>query len=82
MKIALCFDGTGNVVRPEGNTNVLQLFRRIDYDPDRQLTYYDPGVGTFSAAGASTPFAQWFSRLLGQAFGAGLRTNLEEAYTF
>ena len=66
----------------QGNTNVLQLFRRIDYDPDRQLTYYDPGVGTFSAAGASTPFAQWFSRLLGQAFGAGLRTNLEEAYTF
>ena len=80
--IALCFDGTGNVVRREGNTNVLLLFRRIDYDPERQLTYYDPGVGTFSAAGASTPFAQWFSRLLGQAFGAGLRTNLEEAYTF
>ena len=81
-RIVLCFDGTGNVVRPEGNTNVLQLFRRINYDPDRQLTYYDPGVGTFSSAGAWTPVAQWVSRLLGLAFGAGLRTNLEEAYTF
>jgi len=81
-RIVLCFDGTGNVVRPEGNTNVLQLFRRIDYDPDRQLTFYDPGVGTFSAAGAWTPLAQRISRLLGLAFGAGLRTNLDEAYTF
>jgi uncharacterized protein (DUF2235 family) len=81
-RIALCFDGTGNVVRPEGNTNVLQLFRRIEYYPDRQLTYYDPGVGTFSAAGAWTPPAQRISRLQGLAFGAGLRTNLEEAYTF
>ena len=80
--IALCFDGTGNVVRATGNTNVLLLFKRLTFDPETQLTYYDPGVGTFSSGGAWTPAAQWVSKKLGQAFGSGMRKNLEEAYTF
>jgi uncharacterized protein (DUF2235 family) len=81
-RIALCFDGTSNMIRADGNTNVIEIFRRIAYDPDRQLTYYDPGVGTFSSAGAWTVPAQWLSRMTGLAFGGGMRTNLEEAYTF
>ena len=80
--IALCFDGTGNVVRATGNTNVLLLFKRLTFDPETQLTYYDPGVGTFSSGGAWTPAAQWISLKLGQAFGSGMRENLEQAYTF
>lgn len=80
--IALCFDGTGSVIRAEGNTNVVLLFKRLSYDPERQLTYYDPGVGTFSAAGAWTPPARWISRNVGLAFGGGMRENLEQAYTF
>src|SRR5215211_6932836 len=80
--IVICFDGTGGTVRASGNTNVVQLFRRLSNDRVRQLTYYDPGVGTFSAAGAWTPVAQKFSRWFGTWFGSGMRTNLEEAYTF
>lgn len=80
--IALCFDGTGNLVRAEGNTNVILLFKRLTYDRNRQLTYYDPGVGTFSSGGAWTPVARWISRTLGLAFGSGMRENLENAYTF
>ncbi len=80
--IVMCFDGTGDEVRATGNTNVVQTFRRLCHDRDRQLTYYNPGVGTFSAAGAWTPLAQRISRLLGNAFGAGMRTNLQEAYRF
>ncbi|WP_102141896.1 DUF2235 domain-containing protein [Mycobacterium hubeiense] len=80
--IALCFDGTGNLVRAEGNTNVILLFKRLTYDPARQLTYYDPGVGTFSSGGAWTPAARWVSRTLGLAFGSGMRENLENAYTY
>lgn len=80
--IVVCFDGTGADIRAKGNTNVVQLFRRLEYDRERQLTYYDPGVGTFSSAGAWTPVAQKLSRAFGNAFGAGLRTNLEEAYTY
>ncbi len=80
--IVICFDGTGGDVKADGNSNVVQLFRRLHNEPGRQLTYYDPGVGTFSAAGAWTAPAQRISRLFGLAFGAGMRTNLEEAYTF
>lgn len=80
--IVICFDGTGDEVRATGNTNVVQTFRRLCHDGDRQLTYYNPGVGTFSAAGAWTPLAQRISRLMGNAFGAGMRANMEEAYQF
>lgn len=44
---------------------MVQLFRRLHNEPDKQLTYYDPGVGTFSAAGAWTESAQRISRLYG-----------------
>jgi uncharacterized protein (DUF2235 family) len=72
----VCFDGTGDEVRATGNTNVVQMFRRLSHDSDRQLTYYNPGVGTFSAAGAWTPLAQRISQLMGNAFGAGMRANM------
>lgn len=49
-------------------------------DPTVQVAYYDPGVGTLAAAGAWTPFARWWSKVMGLAFGSGLRENLGEAY--
>ena len=51
-------------------------------DPSKQIAYYDPGVGTFSAQGAWTPLGRSLSKLVGLAFGFGLRTNLGEAYTY
>ncbi|WP_309231348.1 DUF2235 domain-containing protein [Nocardia sp. SYP-A9097] len=81
--IVICFDGTGNQVRATGSTNVVRLFEMLDLsDPEKQIAYYDPGVGTFSARGAWSPPARWFSRVLGLAVGSGLRSNLAEAYTY
>ncbi|MXQ76095.1 DUF2235 domain-containing protein [Rhodococcus rhodochrous] len=80
--IVLCFDGTGNEIRAKGNTNVVRLFRALENTTGEQVTYYDPGVGTFSSAGASTRVGQRISRTLGLAFGVGIKTNLAEAYTF
>ena len=81
--LVVCLDGTGNQVKVDRNTNVLRLFDMLDYsDESRQIAYYDPGVGTFSALGAWTPFARRVSRLSGLAFGTGLRHNLGEAYVF
>ncbi|GGG05670.1 hypothetical protein GCM10007304_19760 [Rhodococcoides trifolii] len=48
----------------------------------QQFLYYDPGVGTFSSPSVWTPFGRWVSRMAGQAFGLGMKTNLTEAYTF
>jgi uncharacterized protein (DUF2235 family) len=81
--IVVCLDGTGNQLKARGNTNVLRVFELLDLsDPARQVGYYDPGVGTFSATGALTPWGKRLSRLTGLAFGTGLRTNLSEAYTY
>jgi uncharacterized protein (DUF2235 family) len=81
--IVICLDGTGNQLKARGNTNVVRLFQMLDLsDRERQVAYYDPGVGTFAAPGAWTGVARRTSKLLGLAFGAGIKDNLEEAYTF
>jgi len=81
--VVICLDGTGNQVRATGNTNVVLLFQMLDHsDPATQIAYYDPGVGTFSAQGAWTSAGRSVSKLLGLAFGSGIRQNLAEAYTF
>lgn len=44
--LVLLFDGTGNFFRKE-NTNIIRLFEALEHDePDQQLLYYQPGVGT------------------------------------
>ncbi len=81
--IVVCLDGTGNQLRATGNTNVVRLYEMLDLrDPERQIAYYDPGVGTFSATGVWTPVGRRLSKLFGLAFGSGLRTNLAEAYVY
>jgi uncharacterized protein (DUF2235 family) len=81
--IVICLDGTGNQARAKGDTNVVRLFSMLDLtDPGKQVGYYDPGVGTFSDAAAWSPLGKKLSRLLGLAFGTGLRANLAEAYLF
>ena len=83
-KIVICLDGTGNELKAkDANTNVVALYDLLDLDdPAKQVAYYDPGVGTFSAPGAWTPPARFATRVAGLAFGYGLRTNLAEAYTY
>lgn len=81
--IVLCLDGTGNQLRPGRNTNVVELFKMLDLsDPAQQVGFYDPGVGTFSAQGAWSRAGKTWTRLLGLAFGFGIRQNLGEAYGF
>ncbi|MER5753348.1 DUF2235 domain-containing protein [Streptomyces sp. NPDC002088] len=81
--LVICLDGTGNQLKAKGSTNVVRLFEMLDLShPDVQIAYYDPGVGTFSAAGAWTPASRYLSRLFGLAFGSGMRANLAEAYTY
>ncbi len=76
--IVLCCDGTGNEYS-QNNTNVVALFERILRD-DKQIAYYDPGLGTFSFLGS--PLFTQIGLLLGKAFGMGLETNVEDAYEY
>jgi uncharacterized protein (DUF2235 family) len=69
--LVVCLDGTRN--EPEtGPTNVTRLYD-IAVKDDRQLVYYDPGVGTMGARSATT-------RAGGLVLGHGVRENVEEAY--
>ena len=81
--IVLCLDGTGNQLKDTGNTNIVKLYAMLDLsDPTKQVAFYDPGVGTFSAQGAWTPFARGLTRMMGLVFGYGIKTNLAEAYLY
>ena len=81
--LVICLDGTGAQPRATGDSNVIKIFSMLDLsDPDKQIAYYDPGVGTFASAASWGAIARGLSRVGGLAFGNGLRQNLGEAYTW
>ena len=72
--IVLLSDGTGNSSATILKTNVWRLFQALDLtDPERQIAYYDDGVGTSSFK---------LFALLGGAFGFGLKRNVLDIYSF
>ncbi|MFA8341914.1 MAG: DUF2235 domain-containing protein [Rhodothermaceae bacterium] len=81
--IIVCCDGTGNEYRAKNNTNVIRLVRVLKKDDsDKQIVFYDPGVGTFAAPGTQLPIVKLFTKILGLAFGYGFTKNVTEAYKF
>ena len=79
--IVLCCDGTANEFARH-NTNVVKLYAMLQRDPAVQVTYYHPGLGTMEPAGALTTLARRTTKLLGMAFGYGLRDDIRDAYVF
>jgi uncharacterized protein (DUF2235 family) len=77
--IVICSDGTGNSANKDRGTNVFKLFEAVDLNGHRtdpkltpQVALYDDGVGTESFL----PL-----KLLGGAFGWGLKRNVLNLYT-
>lgn len=77
--IIICSDGTGNTAIKDRGTNVFKLFEAIDLNGHRtdvnltvQIALYDDGVGTANFL----PI-----KLLGGAFGWGLKRNVLKLYT-
>ena len=78
--IVILLDGTSNRIS-EKRTNVLRLYGTLEKS-DRQLVYYDPGVGTFGAESAFFRAWRWLVEFFGQMTGWGLDHNVKEAYRF
>lgn len=78
--IVMCFDGTDNSVHGDAS-NVLRLYECLEHS-GRQLTYYDPGVGTLASTDSKTGVGRFLSRTLDGAIGHSLRDNFCEAYRF
>lgn len=72
--IILLSDGTGNSAAGVFKTNVWRLFQILDLkDPNRQVAFYDDGVGTSSFK---------LFAILGGVFGFGLKRNVIAIYSF
>jgi len=79
--IVLCFDGTGQQFG-SGNSNVVKLFQTLLHNSDEQLSFYDPGVGTFSVRDPLFKWQDALGRALGLMIGWGLFRNIETMYDF
>jgi len=78
--IVICCDGTRNEFGAQ-NSNVVKLYKTLVCD-ESQIAYYHPGVGTMGARNALSPLGQWWTRIIGLAFGYGLSDNVADAYQF
>jgi uncharacterized protein (DUF2235 family) len=79
--IVICCDGTGNEFG-DYNSNVVKLYSTLLIDGRTQIGYYHPGVGTMGAPTATNPISKTWSVLMGLAFGAGLLSNVGDAYRY
>ena len=72
-KIVVLSDGTGNGAAKRHKTNVWRLYHALDLHRSNQIAMYDDGVG-------SQQFLLF--KLLGGAFGWGLKGNVIKLYKF
>lgn len=82
--LVVCCDGTGNIWGNSRDTNVVRLVRACAQD-ERQIVYYDPGVGTatdYPGVAVVDSLKLRLRRVLGLAFGGGIYENIAGAYLF
>lgn len=79
--LVVCCDGTSNSFKRH-RTNVLKLCYALEKDPQRQLVYYHPGIGTRAPLGIGTAIGGWIGKVAGLAVGYGLKADIADAYIF
>jgi uncharacterized protein (DUF2235 family) len=77
--IVVCCDGTNNQFGI-CNTNVVRLLQIAVQDAERQIVYYDPGVGTLPEPGLLTRAGKAISRGIKQAFATDIEDKVGTAY--
>jgi len=80
--LVLCLDGTSNQYAAN-NTNVVKLYAMLDRThADRQLAYYQPGVGTMAPASVLGRIKRWVIKELDLAMALFLSTHVCDAYRY
>ncbi|KAG8977139.1 hypothetical protein FRB90_008884, partial [Tulasnella sp. 427] len=81
--LILCFDGTADSF-DDDVTNVVRLFAALEKEqPERQLCYYQPGIGTYlGPTNAWSPALQSLAKGLDQMFAWYLDTHIMGGYRF
>ena len=80
-KIVLCLDGTSNRYSAT-NTNVVKLYAMLDRARSDQLSYYQPGIGTFLPPGFWGHLRGLVARILDLAIAWLLYDHVTDAYRF
>ena len=89
--IVVFSDGTGQDggVRPEQRvSNVYKIYRACrngaenSIDPQEQVSFYDPGLGTDIGSTALTAPVRFVQKLLGSVTGRGITKNVADCYEF
>ncbi|KAL0958322.1 hypothetical protein HGRIS_000467 [Hohenbuehelia grisea] len=77
--LVVCIDGTANQFSKK-NTNVVELYSRLTKD-DKQLTYYDSGIGTYAKEEWSyTYFKQRVNHKIDEAIAWNFKRIILSAY--
>lgn len=82
--LIVCLDGTGNEFGDK-NSNVVKLCQTLNRNPEQQVVYYNPGIGTNPELYKPTLWGRIKHRankLWDQATGRGVIKNASEAYLF
>ncbi len=79
--IVICCDGTSNQISST-RTNVLKICLAIKKDPEKQIVYYHPGIGTRSPIGTNTKIGTKWNQMLALAFGVGIKADITDAYIY
>ena len=79
--IVICCDGTGNEYGGSV-TNVLKLFSILPGNSSQQISWYNPGIGTYALPAALTSVARAVTKIMGLAFGLGITKNIADAYRY
>lgn len=88
--IIILADGTGQrggVLVDERRSNIYKIYRAVRCGPDssvdanKQLAYYDPGLGTLPGGINSVAgMVRTYMNIASQATGLGILTNMEDCY--
>ncbi|KAG2009453.1 hypothetical protein CC2G_012389 [Coprinopsis cinerea AmutBmut pab1-1] len=80
--IVLCFDGTGDQFDAD-NSNIVEFFSILHKgDPERQMVYYQAGIGTYTAERFATPFLTKISKTLDEAIAWNIDSHIKQGYEF
>ncbi|KAF8323257.1 hypothetical protein DL93DRAFT_2070873, partial [Clavulina sp. PMI_390] len=80
--IVLCLDGTGKAFS-DRNTNVMKIFEcLVKNEPDKQVVYYQTGVGTSSEQSVFTPITTTLANWADLTIGWYLDAHVIDAYKF
>lgn len=76
--VIICLDGTGDRFDAD-NSNVVHFVSCLKkHKPDKQVTYYQSGIGTYDRGGITNGFGA----AMDMAVGSGLGVHIKDAYKF